>query len=382
MDWTALFNFLMIAGAVQGFIFNVATFLTRRRLEKPVVFLNLFVLFISLNNLQSWCVDKGLLSFNYYVEHFVFPWYVLIVPFFYTFLVYYLQIEKRKLPFIRLTLTIFFLEVGCRIAMLYLISRGLMDREDINMYDYLEDLVTLAYSLALFVKCIRIIYKYDSLYRPILTFDNLNWVKTFMKLGGVVIALWLVAILLNIFSENIKPPYSYYPLRIGSSLLIYWVGYQAFFQYVLLKDRLSLREFVRVGQGGSGPQIQPAQSGQSIAKHSRDFEKFDAFIREEKKYLDPYLSLDTVAEEVNMGSSTLSRLVNQHSDKNFSDYINSYRVEEACRLLSMKEFAPYTIVSIGLECGFNSKSTFYNAFRKFAGMTPTQYRRNMAPILQ
>ena len=122
MDWTAIFNFLMIAGAVQGFIFNIATFLTRRRLEKPVVFLNLFVLFISLNNLQSWCVDKGLLSFNYYVEHFVFPWYVLIVPFFYTFLVYYLQIEKRKLPFIRLTLTIFFMEVGCRIAMLYLIS--------------------------------------------------------------------------------------------------------------------------------------------------------------------------------------------------------------------------------------------------------------------
>ena len=197
-----------------------------------------------------------------------------------------------------------------------------------------------------------------------------------------MIALWLVAILLNIFSENIKPPYSYYPLRIGSSLLIYWVGYQAFFQYVLLKDRLALREFVRVGQHGSGPQIQPAQQGSSSQKPSQDFEKFDTYIREEKKYLDPYLGLETAADEVNMGSSTLSRLVNQHADKNFSDYINSYRVEEACRLLSMKDFAPYTIVSIGLECGFNSKSTFYNAFKKFTGMTPTQYRRNMAPVLQ
>jgi len=68
-------------------------------------------------------------------------------------------------------------------------------------------------------------------------------------------------------------------------------------------------------------------------------------------------------------------LVNQFSEKNFSDYINSLRVDEAKKLLKNADFEAYTIVAIGLECGFNSKSTFYTAFKKFTGQTPTAYRK-------
>lgn len=50
---TAIFNFLLIAGALQGFVFNIATFLSRKKVEKPILFLNLMVLFLSLNNLQT-----------------------------------------------------------------------------------------------------------------------------------------------------------------------------------------------------------------------------------------------------------------------------------------------------------------------------------------
>ena len=69
-------------------------------------------------------------------------------------------------------------------------------------------------------------------------------------------------------------------------------------------------------------------------------------------------------------------LVNKFSGKNFSDYINSLRVEEAKRCLRNPGFEAYTMVAIGLECGFNSKSTFYTAFKKFTGQTPTSFRKS------
>ena len=68
--------------------------------------------------------------------------------------------------------------------------------------------------------------------------------------------------------------------------------------------------------------------------------------------------------------------MNTYAGSNFSDYINSYRVEEAKKLLADTTFDNYTIVAVGLECGFNSKSTFYNAFKKFTGVTPTVYKKD------
>ena len=76
-----------------------------------------------------------------------------------------------------------------------------------------------------------------------------------------------------------------------------------------------------------------------------------------------------------MGTSSLSKLINGNFEVNFSDYINQLRVEEARKALLNPEFNNYTIVAVGLECGFNSKSTFYTAFRKITGQTPSEFRK-------
>jgi len=293
---------------------------------------------------------------------------------FYAFLVYYLGIEKRKWPFLQVTGIIFLMEVVTRSVLLLLVKGGTMKLESIAFYNDIEDAVTLGYSLFLYVKALRILYKYKGLYGSVLEFDNLKWIHRFLNLGGGVIVLWLLAVLLNLFSETIKPPYSYYPLRLGSSILIYWVGYQAFFHYVILKDRIGLRGKIRRGgithKSGNMPREQ-------LPKRNREeavFRDVDRFICSNQRFLDPHLSMEKIAEELSVGTSSLSRLVNQYAGKNFSDYINSLRVTEAKKLLEQDEFSAYTIVSIGLECGFNSKSTFYTAFKKFTGLTPTQYR--------
>ena len=109
-------------------------------------------------------------------------------------------------------------------------------------------------------------------------------------------------------------------------------------------------------------------------KHQADFEKIKNYIVKQKLYLNPLLSMESTALELGMSKSYFSKLINSYSDYNFSDFINSLRVKQAKKFLSDDEFSEYTIVAIGLECGFNSKSTFYSAFKKFTSKTPSAYR--------
>lgn len=373
---TAIFNFLMIAGAIQGFVFNIATFLSRKKIEKPVLFLNLFVLFLSLNNLQSWLIDKDLFFTSPLAEHYTIPWNIVIVPMFYAFLVFFLGIEKRRWPFLITSLLLFVLALIVKTLLILGVYKGMFTSSVLKAYNIIEDALALAYSLFLFVKSIRILYSYQQLYPDVLAYDNLKWIKRFLQLGGVVFLFWIIAVLFNIFSSTFNPPYTYYPLRLSSSILIYWVGYQGFFRYVVLQDRIVLRSEIRKNKTfikeASGSKLQVSQKTE---KGKSDFNDFGAYVKSHQKYLDPNLSLESLSEELQMGTSSLSKMINTYGNTNFPDYINKLRVEEAKNLLSTTEFSSYTIVSIGLECGFNSKSTFYTAFKKFTGVTPTAYRK-------
>ena len=80
---------------------------------------------------------------------------------------------------------------------------------------------------------------------------------------------------------------------------------------------------------------------------------------------------------MDLSEGYISQLLNQNSEKNFNDYINELRVEDAKSMLTNSEYDQYTIVSIGLESGFNSKSSFYSAFKKFTDQTPNQFKKGV-----
>ncbi|MGB5498770.1 MAG: helix-turn-helix transcriptional regulator [Maribacter sp.] len=368
---TAIFNFLMIAGSIQGFVFNIATFLSRKKIEKPVLFLNLFVLFLSLNNLQSWLIDKGFIAFNYYTL----PFYVLLAPMFHSFLIYYLEIERKRRTYFMLTALIFTVELLARIVIIYLVRSDSLNLNHVELYNAIEDAITLVFSIFIFYQVLGILFKFERLYATILTFDDLKWVKRLIQLGGIVLLLWGVAVVLNFVSETIKAPFSYYPLRLGTSIFIYWIGYQGFFRFVILQDRIGLRRKMRKdGRTTTTVYREDSEDQKRTERKEGIFNNVNDYILTNQKYLDPYLSLEKLAEELDTSTSSLSKLINSYAGSNFPDYINSLRIEESKKLLSDTSFSPYTILAIGLECGFNSKSTFYSAFKKFAGQTPTAYR--------
>ena len=63
-------------------------------------------------------------------------------------------------------------------------------------------------------------------------------------------------------------------------------------------------------------------------------------------------------------------------DTSFTNYVHSFRIKEAKTYLSNPEFSSYTMVSIGLEAGFNSRSAFFDVFKKETGKTPLQYKKD------
>lgn len=106
-------------------------------------------------------------------------------------------------------------------------------------------------------------------------------------------------------------------------------------------------------------------------------EKLTAFMDAEKPYLEPELTLAQIAEQVKIPAHSVSQIINEKLDVNFLDFINGYRVKEAQAKLVDPKFDHYTIISIAYEAGFNSKSTFYTAFKKQTGMTPSKYRKEL-----
>jgi len=103
-------------------------------------------------------------------------------------------------------------------------------------------------------------------------------------------------------------------------------------------------------------------------------QKITALMEKEKLYQDPDLTLRQLATQLDAPVYQVSQALNEGMQKNFYDLINGYRVEEAQRLLLDPKNASFTILSIGFEAGFNSKTTFNTVFKKFTGLTPTAYR--------
>jgi AraC-like DNA-binding protein len=99
-------------------------------------------------------------------------------------------------------------------------------------------------------------------------------------------------------------------------------------------------------------------------------------LMEEKKiFLNPQLNEKMMANELNIQSYYLSKLMNEHVNCSFVEYINKARIDEAKRLLESKQHQGLTIYAIAIDSGFSSESVFYSNFKKYAGMTPIQYKK-------
>lgn len=99
-------------------------------------------------------------------------------------------------------------------------------------------------------------------------------------------------------------------------------------------------------------------------------------MKQDKPFTNPELTLGEIAEQLRVHPNKLSQVINSVTQKNFYDYINSWRVDEFIHLVNKPDNRNYTLLSIAFECGFNSKSSFNRNFRKITGLSPSEYLKD------
>lgn len=104
------------------------------------------------------------------------------------------------------------------------------------------------------------------------------------------------------------------------------------------------------------------------------FNRAVALITDRRLYRQADLTLAGLAEAVNVHPKLLSKAINQCTGENFYQFINRRRVEEAKRMLADPKYLYLSILGIAQEAGFNSKSTFNSVFKKYTGLTPSEYQ--------
>lgn len=106
-------------------------------------------------------------------------------------------------------------------------------------------------------------------------------------------------------------------------------------------------------------------------------EQIEAYLERSGAHLQGSISISELADQLPITTRDVSQTLNRHFGLSFFDYINQRRCEHAKRLLAERQSA--SVTDIQLSSGFSSKSSFYAAFKKCTGMTPTEYRSQQRP---
>jgi len=164
-----------------------------------------------------------------------------------------------------------------------------------------------------------------------------------------------------------KRPVFYLSIFLGLALisgLVYWLLYRQ------KKIKLTKQEEEIKKEKYKTSALLPETVDQVLPKLTR-------LMQEEKVFLEPDLSLQKLSQQLHVHYNHLSRIINEHLGKSFNDYINGFRIEEARKMLADPEESQKTILEIAYDTGFYSKSVFNTAFKKFTGMTPSQYKKKV-----
>lgn len=369
-----IYNTLIIAGIIQGFIFTVAVLINKKQHARSTYLLVAIIFSYSLGDLQYVLPDIGAISLKK-MHSFIYLPIVSLIPVLIYFYVVLFLYPLKKIEFFEKLLFIPFLIflvliIICRIGIIL----GYDNESFLIFFESvinLNDVLSIAFSIFLLfvsIQKVRLFEKQNKQIKISIIRTNLNWLKIILTIIFLLTLLWAYLTYRNNFILNKNS--SFYSFWVGIAFIIYLLGYIGIYNFGIIQDRNNIRKH-------NSNKKKHSIYNQTNNEHIIAFENL---LLNEKAFLDSQLSLESVAENLQLSASYLSRIIHSELKISFTDYLNSHRIEEAKTYLANPEFSNYTIISIGLEAGFNSKSTFFYIFKKATGKTPLAYQREMRTV--
>ena len=204
---------------------------------------------------------------------------------------------------------------------------------------------------------------------------NVRWLLGYITATAVVTIAWLTFEFVNLFVTPLSHQ-GFFWLDLAAAALAYWLAVSAY--------QHSARPWPELDTKSSRLHFESTDSGPNkgdpgdtdvtpVDRWARSLQRIRKSMESEQLFLDPTLSLESLARKLNSNSWEVSRAINAGAGCSFSDFVNHYRVERVKERLEDPE-DPRTVLAIGLDCGFNSKTSFNRCFKHATGTTPSQYR--------
>lgn len=378
-----LLDILVIASLSQGFLFGFVLLFSpffKATLNKYLAFSVILISVIGLNEwLSSWNFDDQYYFIDFFGDDT--PWILLFyVP---MFLYFIKSVEhpfgSSKWRMILFVPFLIFLVLNIIINLdvdfgVYKIPRVARFMDIVYTVEFYT---ALAFSIVLCLAAYRLIGKSDQ------AEADKNWLKRIWLFTSMLILLWLIIVLLpvSLFGGNRTLDYT---LWIAISFFIYWIIYKGLFQFKLARDQSAIQAILHAKAGAPEPNLETISQPQTAPNFTEDniyFQKLEQLIQKEHIYRNQDISRDMVAEKLGISPGYLSQVINAITENNFTTYINTYRVEEIKKMLQDPAFDQYSLLAIGMEAGFKSKSAFYTTFKKETGMTPSAFKDRSGDFL-
>ncbi len=189
---------------------------------------------------------------------------------------------------------------------------------------------------------------------------NLKWLQLFVAGFGII---WLIAM----FGFDHTFLFGAY------SVFILLIGFFGFRQGQIFTDNT-------VGKADTGQdsgRVKYEKSSLTAERSKEYLNLLNSLMTDEKPYLESRITLKDISEKLAIHPNHLSQVINENLNMNFFDFINSYRIEEFKRKLSEDTDKKFTLLAHAYDSGFSSKSSFNEVFKKFSGLTPSQYQKQL-----
>ena len=198
--------------------------------------------------------------------------------------------------------------------------------------------------------------------------DEILWLKVLLSFN---VSLYFCYLLTTAFT--LGETSNFLPVNSTEGFIMLGMAYLILFYYIkkpslfILTDKDILPE-----KEGTLPKY----SKQNLSENMRKdyIKKIEEYFKLYKPYLEETLSLSEISSAVGIPSHHFSMTINIEKSRNFHNFINDYRIEEAKKILQDKNYSDTNILNIAFKSGFQSKSVFNRVFKQITGKSPKDYR--------
>ncbi len=246
-----------------------------------------------------------------------------------------------------------------------------------HLNDSLEGKLSIVFGLLIALFYLTIMFVEIKKYKQILLENysnkssfNYKWLHQLLVLLTVIFCFSLLKQLYKLFGTDVEV--------LNILRLVLTLTLIGFLMYIVLKSLYHPELFRNIDSDHFlGKRTAKGKFRNSVITEGshKELQKLLTFMEDEEPYIDASLSLQTLAEKLETTHRELSQLINLNLQQHFFDFINQYRIKKAERILLDPTKENLTIQQIMYDVGFNSKSSFYTAFKKQTGVTPKEYRK-------